>query len=1148
MGLPVFTVFTSRALRPGLVFGLLSALTSSAHAQAIWTGAADPSPPNGVYNNPGNWSGTFGLVPGGGDFAIFNANATYTTTFTGNQGLFHAAVRGGQVSWLSDSATVRQFTLNILSAGGPNQTLTIGSSTKPMLVTSFNSIEAGTLITIGSGSIVVDGANSALNGSSILLGSFLGFDGTVRYQNGSQGFIGGAIELGNAASDGSDGLLEILSGADLTSGNINLATTTSTATGTMNVTGAGSTLFQSGASTLTVGSATGGAGTVNVNAGGTFTSGSGLVTVSATGTINRTGTGVFNVTGDLLLDGGKFLTPAGSFSRAAGQTLTVQNGGLLDATPPTAASNAVGANAGSLATAGTTTIASGTLRFGGGQGGAGISAIGQNNQGGAGGIGGSLQLTGGSLTLTGTALATFDGGLGGNNGALSGGAAAGSGGQGGTLTAAGASVEVHPGASVSLNGGAGGVNPSTSGRGGNGGGSGQFNLSLGMVSVNGGTISLSGGAGGAGSTFGSGGNGGNGGALSQSGGSFNFNSGTIALRGGTGGAASFFGNAGANGAAGSVNVTGGLFNFTAGQITADTAIIPPTPAALVKATMNVSGGAVNLLNNFTNHLGTLNLTSTGVINGNGANGAPAVSLGPAGTGAPGRSITTSGSLALSGAGSQINLLGGAGGSASVSISSGGLGGAGGTLSVTGGTTTLSDSSVVSLAGGTGGIAGASQSSGGRGGSGGTLSVTGGTTTLSNSSVVSLAGGNGGSGIALGQPAGLGGSGGTLNVTGGTTTLASTSVVSLVGGNGGPTAGNFGPNGGAGGATLLSGGVLNVSGGKILLAGGAGGSSVSPFPAGAAGAAGSFNMTGGEFNFTAGQVTGNTAIVPTAPIALVGATMNISAGTLNTTAGEFGITNGATFNLSGGVMNASTVTLNGSAFNFTGGVLHATTFNGNLVNNGGTLAPGTSPGTTTINGNYTQSSGAIEIELGGTTAGQFDLLSVTGNTTLGGAIDVNLFGGFAPSVGQSWEIIDVAGTLSGAFVGLAEGSPFANYGGTLLTISYAGGDGNDVLINTVAGLAGDFDFDDDVDGADFLLWQRGESPNPLSAGDLATWQANFGSPSSTPTTSAVPEPHAFLLSAIACLVLRRRRRELNFSRLRTPHHEHDEVGVAACSLC
>ncbi|MBN1854278.1 MAG: hypothetical protein JW829_16230 [Pirellulales bacterium] len=31
----------------------------------------------------------------------------------------------------------------------------------------------------------------------------------------------------------------------------------------------------------------------------------------------------------------------------------------------------------------------------------------------------------------------------------------------------------------------------------------------------------------------------------------------------------------------------------------------------------------------------------------------------------------------------------------------------------------------------------------------------------------------------------------------------------------------------------------------------------------------------------------------------------------------------------------------------------------------------------------------------------------------------------------------------------------------------------------------------MDGNDFLIWQRGESPNPLSSSDLASWQATFG---------------------------------------------------------
>lgn len=41
------------------------------------------------------------------------------------------------------------------------------------------------------------------------------------------------------------------------------------------------------------------------------------------------------------------------------------------------------------------------------------------------------------------------------------------------------------------------------------------------------------------------------------------------------------------------------------------------------------------------------------------------------------------------------------------------------------------------------------------------------------------------------------------------------------------------------------------------------------------------------------------------------------------------------------------------------------------------------------------------------------------------------------------------------------------------------------------LPGDFDLDDDVDGADFLKWQRGESPEPLSQSDLGDWEIDYG---------------------------------------------------------
>jgi hypothetical protein len=60
-------------------------------------------------------------------------------------------------------------------------------------------------------------------------------------------------------------------------------------------------------------------------------------------------------------------------------------------------------------------------------------------------------------------------------------------------------------------------------------------------------------------------------------------------------------------------------------------------------------------------------------------------------------------------------------------------------------------------------------------------------------------------------------------------------------------------------------------------------------------------------------------------------------------------------------------------------------------------------------------------------------------------------------------------------------------------------------------SGDFDGDGDVDGNDFLVWQRGGSPNPLSAGDLALWQSQFGT-SFLGAIRSVPEPSAGLLMA------------------------------------
>jgi uncharacterized protein YjbI with pentapeptide repeats len=79
-----------------------------------------------------------------------------------------------------------------------------------------------------------------------------------------------------------------------------------------------------------------------------------------------------------------------------------------------------------------------------------------------------------------------------------------------------------------------------------------------------------------------------------------------------------------------------------------------------------------------------------------------------------------------------------------------------------------------------------------------------------------------------------------------------------------------------------------------------------------------------------------------------------------------------------------------------------------------------------------------------------------------------------------------------------------------------------LVKIPVSQTGDFDGDGDVDGPDFLAWQRGESPNPLSADDLADWQANYGFvPDPLIETTAIPEPVTLTLCALAIATLLRR---------------------------
>ncbi len=92
-----------------------------------------------------------------------------------------------------------------------------------------------------------------------------------------------------------------------------------------------------------------------------------------------------------------------------------------------------------------------------------------------------------------------------------------------------------------------------------------------------------------------------------------------------------------------------------------------------------------------------------------------------------------------------------------------------------------------------------------------------------------------------------------------------------------------------------------------------------------------------------------------------------------------------------------------------------TINSN-VTNGGTIAPGDSPGTLTIAGDYTQtSSGILDLEIAGTdlASNQYDRLVVGGTASLAGSLDITFLNNFSPSLGDTFSVMSFA-TRTGSF--------------------------------------------------------------------------------------------------------------------------------------
>lgn len=113
---------------------------------------------------------------------------------------------------------------------------------------------------------------------------------------------------------------------------------------------------------------------------------------------------------------------------------------------------------------------------------------------------------------------------------------------------------------------------------------------------------------------------------------------------------------------------------------------------------------------------------------------------------------------------------------------------------------------------------------------------------------------------------------------------------------------------------------------------------------------------------------------------------------------------AVLNLVDGVLSAKRLVRGaGGEFHFDGGTLHADTVDFDLTVDGSTLSPGHSIGTTHVVGDLMLNEGVLEIEIGGTGAGEFDRVEVDGVTHLGGILSVKFIdlgdGTYTPQLGD-----------------------------------------------------------------------------------------------------------------------------------------------------
>jgi hypothetical protein len=249
------------------------------------------------------------------------------------------------------------------------------------------------------------------------------------------------------------------------------------------------------------------------------------------------------------------------------------------------------------------------------------------------------------------------------------------------------------------------------------------------------------------------------------------------------------------------------------------------------------------------------------------------------------------------------------------------------------------------------------------------------------------------------------------------------------------------------------------------------------------------------------------------------TLNVQNGVRLTTFSGINVEANGILQLSGGTLDAQFVevfggTLRGSGLITTG----SGSIPGQVESRGGTVSPGNGIGTLSIEGRFANAADStLAIELGGFAAGtQHDQLLVDGPVALGGTLNVSLLG-FTPFAGDTFTIL-TADSFSGQFTNLLLPANYTwavNYGATSVVLSVTG-----------PGIIGDFNGDNKVDSADYVVWRKTDG----SALRYLNWRSHYGTGSGSGSgiglAASVPEPASILLIVLpACFLATRRRGRL-----------------------